>query len=197
MNVAESEAKPAFECCVRCRYSLKGLPARHACPECGLRFDEKCALYRATNARQVLILWCVILGGGWVSLRNLPAFFKSGRLSAWDAVGAIAAALWIVFVVVGVLFVFRRYRQGYKVAVMTDGLIVHLPGFSENLVPWKDVLSASIKDRPTAKRLGVKIELKDGKRLEIGGMVNLFPHLDVAKRFVEQVEARVSGHEIS
>ena len=33
-----------MEICPACRYSLRGLPARHACPECGFRYDKDACL---------------------------------------------------------------------------------------------------------------------------------------------------------
>jgi uncharacterized OB-fold protein len=28
-----------YEACLKCGYALKGLPARHRCPECGRKYD--------------------------------------------------------------------------------------------------------------------------------------------------------------
>jgi hypothetical protein len=77
-----------------------------------LRFDERCALYRVSNPKQVLALWFMILGWGWVSLKNLPHLANLADASAWDTVGALAGALWVVFVAAGIWFFVRRYRRG-------------------------------------------------------------------------------------
>ena len=135
---------PVFTKCVRCGYSLRGLSASCACPECGLRLDEQCALYGATNPKQILALWLMILGGGWISLKNLPHLSNLADASAWETLGALTGALWIVFVAAGIWFFVRRYRQGFKAAITSDGLILRLPGFSDDLLPWRDIGGASI-----------------------------------------------------
>ena len=63
------------------------MPADHACPECGLRFDARCELYRAANARQILFLWIAIFGGGWIVLRNLAYLGKFATATWWQKIG--------------------------------------------------------------------------------------------------------------
>ena len=53
---ARGPGGPVFARCPRCDYSLRGLPANHACPECGLRFDEQCELYRTTNPKAAFFM---------------------------------------------------------------------------------------------------------------------------------------------
>ncbi len=183
---------PVFKKCVRCGYSLRGLPANHICPECGLRFDERCALYRVTNPRQLLAFWLMILGGGWVGLKNLPHLTNLAGASAWDTVGALAGALWVVFVAAGIWFFVRRYRRGFKVAITSDGLILRLPGFSDDLIPWRDIGGASIKERPAGKPQVASVFLRStNKTVEIGGVANMFPKRAAVERFVQEVNERV------
>jgi len=185
---------PVFKKCVRCGYSLRGLSANRACPECGLRFDERCALYGATNPRQILALWLLILGGGWVSLKNLPHLTNLADASAWDTVGALAGALWVVFVAAGIWFFVRRYRRGFKVAITSDGLILRLPGFSDDLLPWRDIGGASIKERPAGKPQVASVLLRSpNKTVEIGGVANVFPKRAAVERFVREVNERVGS----
>ena len=185
-------AHSVFKKCARCEYSLRGLPANHVCPECGLAFDERCELYRATNPKQILFLWAAIFGGGWVVLRNLPHVGNFAAASAWEKVGALAGVVWIVCVPIAVWFVVRSYRRGFEVAVTSDGLIVRLPGFSDDLIPWRDIGGASIKDRPAGKPQVASVILKGGrKNLDIGGVNNVFPKRADVERFVEQVNLRV------
>ncbi len=183
---------PVFKKCVRCGYSLRGLPADHGCPECGLRFDERCALYRVTNPRQVLAIWLMILGGGWVSLKYLPHLANLAGASAWDTVGALTGVLWVVFVAAAVWFFVRRYRRGFQVAITGDGLILRLPGFSDDLMPWRDIGGASIKERPAGKPQVASVFLKStNKTMEIGGVANVFPKRAAVERFVGEVNERV------
>lgn len=186
------EPVPVFKKCARCRYSLRGLPANHACPECGLRFDERCALYRVTNPKQVLVVWSMMLGLGVVSLRNLPYLADLSAASAGETVAALLAALSVVFVPAGTWFFIRRYRRGFDVAITSDGLMLRLPDSGDDLIPWKNIGGASIKERRDGKAQVASILLKDKqKSVDIGGDANVFPKRSDVERFVQQVNERV------
>ena len=193
-NINKPAFASVFKKCVRCGYSLRGLPANHICPECGLRFDERGALYRVTNPRQLLAFWLMILGGGWVSLKNLPHFANLAGASAWETVGALAGALWVVFVAAGIWFFIRRYRRSFEVAITSDGLILRLPGFSDDLIPWSDIGGASIKEHPAAKPQIASVLLRGkNKTVEIGGVANVFPRRADVERFVAEVNDRLDA----
>lgn len=184
---------PVFRRCPRCQYSLRGLPTNHACPECGLAFDERCLLYRVTNPKQLLAFWLMILGGGWVSPKNLPHFANLVGASAWERVSALAGALWVIFVTAGIWFFVRRYRRGFEAATTGHGLILRLPGFSEDLIPWGDIGGASIKERPTGKPQIASVLLRSkNKTVEVGGVANVFPRRADVERFVEEVDERLN-----
>jgi len=188
------KAVPVFKKCVRCGYSLRGLPANHACPECGLRFDERCASYRVTNPRQLMVFWLMIFGGGWVALKHLPHVANLGGASAWEMIGALAGVVWIVCVPIAVWFIVRSYRRGFEVAITSDGLIVRLPGFSDDLIPWCDIGGASIKDRPAGKpQIASVFRKSKNKSVEIGGVANVFPNRTDVEHFVRQVMERLDS----
>ncbi|MHC4767940.1 MAG: hypothetical protein ACYTEI_04400 [Planctomycetota bacterium] len=156
--------------------------------------DERCALYGATNPRQILVLWLIILGGGWVSLKNLPHLANLADASAWETLGALAGALWIVFVAAGTWFLVRRYRRGFKVAITSDGLILRLPGFKDDLLPWRDIGGASIKNRPAGKpQIALVFVKSTNNTVEIGGFANVFPTRTAVERFVREVNERVGS----
>lgn len=187
-------ATPVFKKCVRCGYSLRGLPDNHACPECGLRFDQRCELYRVANPKQVLFIWIVIFGGGWVNLRNLPHIANLGAASTWQKILTLVALFWVVIVVAGVWFLVKRYRRGFEVAVTSDGLIVRLPGFNDDLIPWTNVGGVSVKERPEGKPQIAAVFLKDKqKSIDIGGGANVFPTQADVNRFVDQVNERIGA----
>ncbi len=187
-----SASKPVFKKCVRCGYSFRGLPADHACPECGLRFDEECELYRAANPRQILVVWIAIFSGGWATVRHLHHVTSFAAASAWQKVGALAALAWFPFVTAGLWMVIKQHRRGYTVSVMCDGLIVRLPGYKPDLIPWPTIQEASVKDLPEGKPQIAFVVLKDKQRpMSIGGVCNVFPKRADVERFVEQVNSRV------
>lgn len=191
-----TSSRTAFKKCARCGYSLRGLPGNHACPECGLRFDERCERYRVTNPKQVLFVWIAIFSGGWVALKNLPHVSNLSAASAWNRVGALAAVAWVFFVGFGVWFLVQRYRKGFEVAVTGDGLIVRLPGFDDKLIPWDNIGNASVKQMPEEKPQVAEVFFKDKqKNVSIGGVANVFPTPVHVQRFVEQVKGRIKTTE--
>lgn len=44
-----------MEACPVCRYSLRGLPARHKCPECGFRYNKHACLVAPYRLLQVIL----------------------------------------------------------------------------------------------------------------------------------------------
>ena len=92
------------------------------------------------------------------------------------------------------MFLIRRYRRGFEVAVARDGLIVRLPGFSDDLVPWSDIGGASIKDRPAGKPQVASVLFRSkNKTVDIGGVANVFPKRADVERFVAEVNDRVDA----
>jgi hypothetical protein len=93
-----------------------------------------------------------------------------------------------------VWFFVRRYRRGFEVAITSDGLIVRLPGFSDDLIPWRDIGGVSIKDRPADKPQVASVFLKSkSKSVEIGGVANVFPKRADVEHFVRQVMERLDS----
>ena len=77
-------------------------------------------------------------------------------------------------------------------AVTGDGLIVRLPGYADDLIPWANIVEASVKEKPENKPQEASVILKAGRKsLDIGGVGNVFPKRADVERFVEQVNQRV------
>ncbi len=94
----------------------------------------------------------------------------------------------------GVWFVISRYRRGFEVAITSDGLIVRLPGFNDDLIPWQNIGGSSVKETPegTPQIAAVFFEDKQ-KNVNVGGACNVFPKRADAKCFVGQVTDRLSA----
>lgn len=183
--------RPSLRRCPRCLFSLRGLPANHACPECGLRYDEQCKLYTVANPQQVLIVWMAIFASGWIVLKNLPKVPDFFTLSTGDQIETAAAVLWIVFVALMFRFMIKRYRQGYEVALTAEGLIIRLPAIDDKLIRWERVADIEVKSVPGRQRDSVLLTLSDPhKRVPIGGLAKVFSSREEMEEFVARVQAR-------
>lgn len=112
-------------------------------------------------------------------------------------IGALAAVAWIFFIGFAIWFLVRRYRRGYEVAVTGDGLIIRLPGYDDGLIPWANVAEVSVKETNEGKSKVASVILKDrGKKLDIGGVCNVFPKREDVERFVEQVYSRIHTDDV-
>lgn len=185
---------PPFERCPRCRYALRGLPANHACPECGLRYDERSEGLRIANAKQALRNSLVICLSGLPLLFQLTNINNLGALSFWDILMVIVAIVWLLVVPKVAYRSYQRYHQGYMVAIVSDGLIIRLPDIDEKLLTWNEIADVLVLEYPKGKPQIVKIDLKKrvGK-FRIGGDANVFPMLADARRFADHVKARMAA----
>lgn len=139
-----------------------------------------------------MVFWLMIFGGGWVALKHLPHVANLGGASAWEMIGALAGVVWITCVPIAVWFIVRSYRRGFEVAITSDGLIVRLPGFNDDLIHWREIGGASIKDRPASKPQIASVFLKSKDRpVDIGGVANVFPKRADADNFVRQIMERL------
>jgi hypothetical protein len=174
------------------------LTANHLCPECGLRFDERCALYRVANPRQLLrrllLISAFLCVSVWGSLMNLPRIWN---LENQSTLGKFSTVLSVVFLFCFVVLIWsfvKRYRRGFEVAITTDGLILRLPSFSYDLISWNDIGAVSVKELPEEKPQVAIVVIKSKKRLvPIGGMANVFPKRADVERFVRQVQERIES----
>ena len=190
----QSAAEPVFTNCVRCGYSLRGLPANHFCPECGLRFDERCVLFRATNTKRFVAFWILVFSGGWTYVRYVPRLFNLSNQSSLDKFTAILSMFLLLFMVWLAVFMVKQFRRGFVVAITTDGLMVLIPGYMTDLIPWSDIGGASVLHRREGKPQVASLHLKSKKMyVDIGGMANVFPMRADVELFVRLVNERVES----
>ena len=114
--------------------------------------------------------------------------------SIWQKLHAASGVVWIIFIVVLAWKLYKIYRRGQSVAVTTDGLIIHMVGFKEELLPWTDLAEASVKPQPEKKPHIATLKLsKEDKSIQLGGLYNVFPTKDHVERFVAQVNSRIAA----
>ena len=136
-----------------------------------------------------------------MNLRSLPHLVNFAGASTWERTLACLAIVWVVIVVLGARFVIILYRRGFLVAVTSDGLFVRLPASKEAMIPWTQIASAEIKEKPAGKPQVARVVMKgEQKNLDAGGVNNVFPKRVDVERFVEQVNTRAvaaRGEEVS
>ncbi|MBN2445456.1 MAG: hypothetical protein JXO22_01925, partial [Phycisphaerae bacterium] len=150
--------------CPRCNYSLRGLPARHTCPECGLAYDEESRVWRPRHP------WTVHIGALGIALLLLPMgsavlpHLMNGLLPpAWPSVGGASVLIGAVVVFVGIC---SANSRGRCVAVMPDGLFVRTVE-TERLVDWADIKGARRTEHWVKEQRGeviLYIDLNDSRR---------------------------------
>lgn len=194
--MSDAAAQPPFGSCPRCTYCLRGLPADHYCPECGLGFDPGCELYRVTNPKQFLLIWGLIFGGGWVNLKSIQYWGSWQTETLWHKIYAVAGAVWIICLIFGVLWVCRAYRRGQKVAVTTDGLFIQMASADDGLIPWSSIRQA-VAEKKGKTHIAIITRCNPDKPIRLGDMYKLFGTGQDARRFVDQVNARAGMPERS
>ncbi len=172
------------ERCPKCNYSLTGLPATHACPECGLRYDERSSVWRSKPH------WSAYLG----CLGSIGAFPTILRLINTLSF-LLAAAIVVMYVVVfgGSLYlVWRDQRRGRYAAAMADGLHLRLGKFSPSCIPWNEIAGA----KSAYKLFGVhhaKLSFRSQRRhVTVAGV---FRGKADAERFADVVNAYASEYD--
>ena len=183
---------PVFDRCPRCDYSLRGLPANHTCPECGLRYDEHCELYRIRNPKAAFTLLLCVFGSVGGSGKGLEHFGHWATAGFWEKLFAVGAVVWLILIVFLARKLYRIYRRGQFVAVTADGLILRMVGCKDDLIPWERVRSVALKQRADHKAQTVILSLREPyKTQDVGGTYNFFPTRLDAERFLNQVNARI------
>jgi predicted RNA-binding Zn-ribbon protein involved in translation (DUF1610 family) len=181
----------AYTICARCGYALRGLPANYACPECGLRYDERCAIYRMTHGRRDYLLWLLLFGLLLFTVANFRHLRDLSSISAFDLISLVGTGICMIGAPIAIASLTRRYRQGFCVAITTDGLFVRLPNSPEKLIPWSEVGAMTVKVRLSGHMQIVTIVHRPNLHLiRIGGFANVFPRRADVEQFAQEVQTR-------
>ncbi len=166
--------------CVQCGYSLKGLPGNHACPECGLRFDERSQVWRKGPG---IVVFVGMLGylGSIGALIQMPRAF-GGFSNVIKAVVVLGVVVYVTSFLWLAWFCWRRFRQDDFVATLPDGVYSRIARFRPTLTPWSDI------SRVTAAPGHAAIVLKDKS---VRNILGVFRGREEVVRFVAAVEARI------
>ncbi len=171
--------------CPQCNYAFTGLPADHACPECGLRYDERSEVYKHRRPASLFlglgVFACVPLFGVPYSLRGLV-----GRLAWLRPCIGVAALFWWAVVAWLAWRALRLYRSGPLVAIVSDGLYVRLLRAPGDLIPW-DVLHS-----PTLVQGSNLVMVSRRDSFTLVEIENVFKTRGDAERFKKQVQQRVT-----
>lgn len=154
--------RPSMRFCPRCAYSLKGLPAVHRCPECGLRYDEHSRMWRASGFS---VLRDRIKFGNVLLL--VVFFFSVIEIAAYAVrLGSpLLGWLWLATIAGFAAFAISKlYRQGSLVAATVDGLYIRNAkrglldetNLMSELKAWRDIESVIPHDISTRARVIVK-----------------------------------------
>ncbi len=153
--------------CARCRYSLKGLPDHHICPECGLAFDRSSRLYYPHCRRDVSMTWVFIVS----TVLLYGIIFFSGFPFIWKWNFANVAVL--VCVGLGMFEVLHLWRRPQRTIVLTPKhLAIVGPKGHELVMAKSNVLSA----KWSRTHGEIIIFLKDNRTMALPGRTFLGSH---------------------
>lgn len=122
--------------CPRCRYNLRGLPARHTCPECGFAYDPDCVIIRLRGWRKRDV-WS-ILGLGGILIAVLVDAFRPpfyGRPAEW-----LRALAYLGLPVAWLGYYVARARFNRRAVIINHlGVTFDTPTIRVRFVPWSDI----------------------------------------------------------
>ena len=119
--------------CPKCRYSLRGLPSSHSCPECGARYDEQSGMWRSSQRHRRFYLLATV-GLGIALIWNFWVFRAHALYAVWIGL-ALGAAIFYYFIIRPI----RTDRSGMWVAVTPEGITVRYADDRVYTIPWNRV----------------------------------------------------------
>ncbi len=175
---------PVLDKCPQCNYSLKGLPANHICPECGLEYDERSERYarRVWHGAGLLAGLAAMYLAIIIRDEGLPPYGTN-----WDKTGFVLVLLLVV--VWGLWRGYRSYRRGVVAAVLPGGLFVRDGRGEGKLHPWDTVSSPKVM----WSHKSVTLDRSDSMLSVI--VLSVFKSRADAERLVKQIQERLPAVE--
>jgi len=133
MSAAASDDRHPADRCLRCGYSLAGLPALRACPECGLPEAGGMRVMHRTDEGAVarVTLLALLLGGCWLMF----ALDMTGRRGQ----GGLTLELMLSGLLVVLVPIAWYLRYHGLVAVNAAGLLIRRPLRRAEFLPWAEL----------------------------------------------------------
>ncbi len=143
--------------CPQCKYSLKGLPANHNCPECGFEYDAETAAWHHQPSRiwtSFEILATLFFGGSFVN-GAIDKTQSAGGLRLFDL-------LFILGFVFMLWLLIRGFSASLTIATTPGGLYIKKGRRHGTLVPWAQVQRVfwSVASRKCELKIASKVRMK-------------------------------------
>src|SRR5262249_14002250 len=154
-------------------YSLRSLPMRHRCPECGFGFDEFTQVWRPTTLFRFLslhekarLLTGLSLGFGAL-ISMMPPLNGLGISIGFQAVG----------VLVPTAMLYLTFRRRPFFATTPGGVAARLSMRGVETVAWSDIHAIDADAIWSAKRGGERFYVMHhwGRRLDLSGLARHEP----------------------
>lgn len=169
--------------CSECGYSLEGLPAAHACPECGLRYDELSCVH-VQRTEPVKIVLTVVLAGICLGYETLNTV-KMGDIGS----GFGCLSVLYVFVLAEIARII--WWPVSRTALLPDGISFAKGRRTPRLIPWSQVtgVEAGMRGNPR-----VVAKLAGGSSIEL---MSRFWNRKDTDAFAELVRACMGRYKIA
>lgn len=130
--------KQSGSCCARCGFDLAGLPSRHRCPECGLRYDPESRFFqfkaKAESERQ-LGYGFFLLVAIWLVAYKQPQLLRDP--------GLYKISIIILLLLVPDLYRIMLWKRHTVVAISLDEVCIEQPNAEPIFFSWNVIEKAS------------------------------------------------------
>lgn len=169
--------------CPSCRYSLRGLPSAHQCPECGLEYDDRTIVFSPLQP------WRPFVGEGiaiivftFIIYPYIVAMITATWGSRYGVYGWAGMYVWPVATSIRL---WMAHRRRFYVLLDSAGLNLRIMRYRRRFA-WAEVRSAGTPTNPTIIRNVRMFVSVHSRPISLGG---LFETSAEAAKFLEVVRA--------